>query len=98
MLMTLVFEWDIEKAENNIIKHGVSFEESKSVFYDNNGYMFLDEIHSVTEERYILIGYSQNNRLLFVSYTERNDTIRIISARKATKNERLYYEKNDKNN
>lgn len=96
--MSLTFEWDKEKAENNLIKHGISFEESKSVFYDNYSKMFHDTIHSQSEDRFVLIGYSQNNRLLFVSYTERNDTIRIISARKASKNERLYYEKNNKNN
>ncbi|MFH1050786.1 MAG: BrnT family toxin [bacterium] len=96
--MAIVFEWDMEKAESNLKKHGISFEESKSVFYDNNGYMFADEIHSILEDRFILIGYSQNNRLLFVSFTERNDNIRIISARKATKQERLNYEKNNKNN
>ncbi|MBM2814739.1 MAG: hypothetical protein HW421_1501 [Ignavibacteria bacterium] len=96
--MSSVFEWDIEKSNYNLIKHGISFEEAKSVFKDDYGYLFSDDIHSNFEERYILIGYSKNNRLLFVSYTERNDIFRIISARKATKNERLYYEKINKNN
>ncbi len=91
------FEWHSEKAENNFKKHNVSFEEAKSVFYDYFAYMFSDKAHSNYELRYILIGYSKNNRLLFVSFTERNDVIRIISARKATKQERKYYEAFNKN-
>lgn len=91
------FEWHSEKAESNFKKHNVSFEEAKSVFYDDFAYMFSDEAHSKHEHRYILIGYSKNNRLLFVSFTERNDVIRIISARKATKQERKYYEAYNKN-
>jgi uncharacterized protein len=94
----LLFEWNTEKANINFKKHDISFEEAKTAFYDDYGYVFEDENHSVNEERFVLIGYSKNNRLLFVSFTQRNDVIRIISARKATKNERKYYEEDNKNN
>ena len=90
------FEWHIDKANSNLLKHGVSFDEAKSVFYDIKAKMFADQLHSIDEDRFVLIGYSKNNRLIFVSYTERKDLIRIISARKATKNERLFYEKDIK--
>jgi hypothetical protein len=96
--MPLLFEWDEEKAISNLLKHGISFDESKSVFYDNFAIMSLDIEHSITEERFVLIGYSINNRILYISFTERNNIIRIISTRKSTKNERLLYEKNYKNN
>lgn len=93
--MALSFEWNKEKAEINLRKHGISFEEAKSVFYDILGKTYLDKENSAFESRFILIGFSKNNRMLFISFTERNDIIRIISARKATKNERYKYEKNN---
>ncbi len=96
--MALLFEWDNEKAINNVKKHGVNFDEAKSVFYDTFALISLDVEHSITEERFSIIGYSKSNRILFISYTEKNEIIRIISARKTTKNERLFYEKNIKNN
>jgi uncharacterized protein len=96
--MPLLFEWDDEKAKSNLIKHGISFDEAKSVFYDYFAIMSLDTEHSITEERYALIGYSINNRILYISFTERKNIIRIISSRKTTKNERSLYEKNYKNN
>lgn len=96
--MALFFEWDNEKAINNVKKHGVTFDEAKSVFYDTFALISLDVEHSITEERFSIIGYSKSNRILFISYTEKNEIIRIISARKTTKNERLFYEKNIKNN
>jgi len=96
--MALFFEWDNEKAINNVKKHGVTFDEAKSVFYDTFALISLDVEHSITEERFSIIGYSKSNRILFISYSEKNEVIRIISARKTTKNERLFYEKNIKNN
>ncbi len=92
--MSLSFEWNKVKAEINLKKHGIGFEEAKTVFYDILAKTFLDKDNSKNETRFILIGFSKNNRLLFISYTDRNDIIRIISARKATKNERYNYEKN----
>ncbi len=88
------FEWDETKAAINRKKHGVSFEEAKTVFDNPLALIFDDEEHSVDERREIIIGHSQNNRLLLVSYTERQNTIRIISARIATRREREDYEQN----
>lgn len=88
----LEFEWDSEKAKSNMSKHGVSFEEAKTVFYDDFARMFFDEDHSLDENRFILIGYSNKNRLLVVSFTERNNIVRIISTRKAQRNERKKHE------
>jgi uncharacterized DUF497 family protein len=83
----LNFEWDPNKARKNEIKHGVSFEEAKSVFDDEHARELIDEEHSEREERFTIIGMSIKYRVLFVCYCERNheDTIRIISARKAEK-------------
>jgi len=87
------FEWDHAKAESNLKKHGVSFEEARSVFYDDLAVQFFDE--SLGEEtRFILLGRSNLSRVLVVVHCERgeNDEIlRIISARKATKTERNFY-------
>ncbi len=88
----LSFEWDHKKAEINIEKHGVSFKEASTAFGDSLSLTIADPLHSIDEARSILIGMSYNNRLLVVVHTETNDTIRIISARKATKKERKYYE------
>lgn len=88
------FEWGETKAAINRKKHGVSFEEAKTVFDNPLALIFDDEEHSVDERREIIIGHSQNNRLLLVSYTERQNTIRIISARIATRREREDYEQN----
>lgn len=90
------FEWLEDKAKKNILKHGISFEEASSVFYDYFARISDDSGHSINEERYIIIGNSNLNNLLFVSFTERNNKFRIISARKATRKERKYYEKNNK--
>lgn len=90
------FEWDDKKAASNVRKHGVSFEEAKTVFSDRLAYIFDDEANSIYEEREIIIGHSFNNRLLIVCFTERADTIRIFNARKATKEERKDYEKKSK--
>ncbi len=86
------FEWNPEKAAN-LKKHEVSFEEAKTVFGDFLARIFEDEEHSFEEKRNGIVGYSTENRLLIISYTERaNDTIRIISARETTLRERRKYE------
>jgi len=89
------FEWDEKKAQSNIHKHGISFEEAMSVFYDERAIEFFDDEHSEWEERFLLLGLSRKMNLLLIChcYRESNGTIRIISARKATKNEAKHYEK-----
>lgn len=87
----LQFEWDPEKAKKNLKKHGVSFEEASTIFDDPQFISFLDNEHSDEEERYIPIGISEKLRLLIAAHTERIRRIRIISARKATKNEENFY-------
>ncbi|MEQ1738520.1 MAG: BrnT family toxin [Methyloglobulus sp.] len=86
------YEWDENKTTLNLAKHGVSFDEAVSVFDDPLYVDFYDPDHSFEEHRFILLGQSVNGRLLFVSYMERNDTIRIISARETTPSERKAYE------
>jgi uncharacterized protein len=90
------FEWNPSKASANIKKHGISFEEAKSVFYDDLAIQFFDDDSSKSEERFILLGVSNESNVLIVCHCERQDgeIIRIISARKATKNERTFYEGN----
>ena len=90
------FEWDEDKNKLNIFKHKISFEEAKTVFVDDYSRIFDDIEHSDEEFREIIFGYSNKNRLLVVSFTERNDKIRIISARKVNKNERKLYEEYNK--
>lgn len=90
--MKVSVEWDPAKARTNLKKHGVSFQEASSVFDDLLFITFLDMEHSLDEERYITLGLSQRNRLLLVAHTDREEAIRIISARKATRNERKFYE------
>ncbi len=85
------FEWDTDKADLNFKKHGVSFEEAATVFQDPLFVVFADPDHSLDEDRFIVMGESEKNRLLVVSYTERPPT-RLISARKATRKERKKYE------
>jgi hypothetical protein len=85
-------EWDPRKAKSNIKKHGVSFEEAATALGDPMAVTGADPDHSVVEERYVTFGISQKNRLLVVSHTEKGETIRIISARKASKGEREIYE------
>lgn len=86
------FEWDTNKAAANLSKHGISFEEAKTIFGDPLYIDFYDPDHSDEEERYIRMGESQQGRLLIVSYTERGNSIRLISARKTTRAEREVYE------
>ena len=85
-------EWDDEKAKANQEKHGVSFEEAQTVFDDPLYVDFYDPDHSYDEHRYIIIGQSEQGRLLLVSYTERGDDIRLISSREVTPAERKDYE------
>ncbi len=87
------FEWDESKAQINIKKHGVTFDEAKTAFYDVSALVIDDPEHSDDEERFILLGMSQNARLLVVCHClrESETVIRIISARKATKTESSYY-------
>ena len=89
------FDWDEDKNKANRKKHGIWFEEARSVFDDVNGRLFLDPEHSDHEDRFILIGYNRSSKLLVVVHCHRkaNSVIRLISARKATKKERVYYEK-----
>ena len=87
------FSWNRSKAEINLQKHGVSFAEASTVFDDFWQENYPDPAHSVGEMRYICLGISDKGRVLFVSYTERPDHYRFISAREATKQEaRKYYE------
>lgn len=87
--MDLEFEWDEEKAQLNLKKHGISFEAAARVFGDVNRIEIYDEAHSIQEERYITIGMAGD--VLFVVYTERTSRIRLISARLATTREREMY-------
>ncbi|KJH72575.1 BrnT family toxin [Aliterella atlantica] len=88
------FEWDRQKATTNFKKHGVSFEEARTVFDNPLAVIFDDEAHSIDEPREIIIGHSQQNRLLLIAFTERSSSIYIISARLATGKEREDYEQN----
>jgi uncharacterized DUF497 family protein len=90
----IIFEWDPQKAITNFEKHGITFDEASTVFKDNLSLTIDDPLHSYDEERLVLIGMSYKNRLLVVVHTEREESIRIISARKAVKRERRYYENN----
>lgn len=89
----LEFSWDAEKAKSNQKKHGVSFEEAKTVFYDENARLINDPDHSDEEDRFILLGLSLKLRILTVChcYKSKDAVIRIISARKATKAEHDLY-------
>ena len=88
------FDRDPVKAESNKQKHGVSFEEAQSVFYDEFAVQFFDEEYSESEDRFLMLGVSDAAHLLIVCHCERDqgNIIRIISARKATKNESKYYQ------
>jgi len=93
-LQGMVFEWDENKAQSNLQKHSVTFEEAAEVFFDpfyHTGDASVDE----GEERDFIIGYTFSQRLLLAVYTERNDRTRIISARLATRAERKVYEEAD---
>ena len=93
--MGLLFEWDPNKAERNERLHGISFDEACTTFEDPLSKTIDDPLHSENEERFVLIGQSIRRRILVVVHTEREERIRVISARQATKRERRAYEKDD---
>jgi uncharacterized DUF497 family protein len=88
-----IFEWDPEKAESNARKHGVTFDEASTVFRDPLGLLMPDPDHSLNEERYLVLGMSNRQRLLVVAFAERPPRTRLISARRATPREWRRYEK-----
>lgn len=90
------FDWDVEKEQINIEKHGISFLTATRVFFDENRIEIYDFIHSKDEDRYVTIGAVDDGAfyVLFVVYTERREVIRLISARKAMKSERRLYDQN----
>ena len=92
-MLEIRIEWDSAKADENIKKHGVSFEEAQTVFYDDFAVEFYDDTNSEWEDRFLLLGLSSYIRLLMVChcYRESESVIRIISARKATANETKFY-------
>ncbi|MCZ8308060.1 MULTISPECIES: BrnT family toxin [unclassified Microcystis] len=94
MLLSLLscLIWDQDKANNNIKKHSISFEEAVTVFGDSLAVTILDPDHSVGEFRFLTIGQSKSQKLLVISHTERENEIRLISARLASKQERKNYE------
>jgi len=95
---SFTFEWHEEKAELNFTKHQISFDEAMTVFEDSLAIYSDDEIHSITEERAHIIGMTSLFKLVTISFTDRDDIIRLINARKATKKERKYYESQNKYN
>ena len=89
------FDWDQRKATSNVAKHGTSFEEASTVFQDPFARILDDPGHSSLERREIIVGHSAQAKLLVVSFTEREDVVRIITARPATKLERRDHEEGD---
>lgn len=87
-----LFEWDEKKAKSNLRKHGISFDEAQTVFNDDYSITIPDPEHSVDEARFIILGVSNEHRLLVVVFTERDDRIRLISAREPDRGERKDYE------
>lgn len=98
MAISMEFDWDENKAKINLSKHGVSFDEAKTVFDDPFCDSFYDPDHSYDEDRYIAIGRSVHLRLLIVSYTEHDNVTRLITAREATHREREKYEEGEYHN
>ncbi|MFH1859884.1 MAG: BrnT family toxin [bacterium] len=90
--MGYVFDWNPDKAESNLRKHGVTFEEASTVFGNPLSLLMKDPYHSVEEERYVLLGMSVHQRLLVVAFAERPPLTRLISARQSTRAERRKYE------
>ncbi|HHT9105053.1 MAG TPA: BrnT family toxin [Candidatus Wujingus californicus] len=90
--MDLTFEWDEEKAKENLRKHKIDFTEAKTIFNDPFSITITDPEHSIGEYRYVDIGQSSKGQILVIVYTDRMSNIRIISCRKATKSERRIYE------
>jgi uncharacterized DUF497 family protein len=90
--MALEFEWDPIKADRNLQEHGVSFDEAETIFRDTLSVTIADPDHSESEKRFVDIGMSDSGKLLVVSYTDRRNKIRLISARSASRAERKTYE------
>jgi uncharacterized DUF497 family protein len=86
------FEWDPEKAEQNLKKHGISFDEASTTFEDPLANVYLDPDHSESECRYVMVGMSSSGKTIVISFVERDDRVRIMSARVATRKERRTYE------
>ncbi|NER48056.1 MAG: BrnT family toxin [Symploca sp. SIO1B1] len=86
------FEWDPNKAQSNLKKHGISFNEAATVFGDFLSVTFPDPDHSIGESRYVTIGLSRFSQLLVVAHTDRGNRIRLISARRTTRQEQSFYE------
>lgn len=95
-MSAISFEWDEKKNAANKKKHGISFEEAESVFYDPDALVIDDPDHSDDEERFIILGFSASAKMLVVShcYRDNDQIIRIISARKATRSEEIQYNEN----
>ena len=91
-LMPLTFEWDLRKARSNLAKHGVGFEEASTIFGDSLSLTIPDPERSLAEKRFITMGRAFTGKLLVVVHTDRGDNIRIISARRASRRERKFYE------
>jgi uncharacterized DUF497 family protein len=89
------FDWDKQKAASNLAKHKVSFEEAATVFGDPLSDTFDDPDHSADEKRFLIIGHSEQGKLLFVSHTDDGEIVRIISARESTRGEREKYERGE---
>jgi uncharacterized protein len=89
--MALEFEWDDRKAASNKRKHGVTFEDAKTIFSDPNSLTIPDPAHSTAEDRFVTIGRAATMRLLVVVHSERGDKLRLISARRASRKEREDY-------
>jgi uncharacterized DUF497 family protein len=90
--VSLIFQWDSNKAKTNLKKHGISFEEASTVFGDPHSLTIPDPLHSTNEERFVIIGLSYRLKTLIVAHIERGKVIRIINAREATRQERKSYE------
>lgn len=88
----MIFEWNPQKAKSNAAKHDVSFNEASTIFGDPLANTYDDPDHSINEQRFIIVGHSDKNRLLFVSHTDDGKVVRIISAREVTSGERKEYE------
>jgi uncharacterized DUF497 family protein len=86
------FEWDPDKEQRNIRRHGISFSEAATVFGDPLSWTFPDPAHSIGEYRHLTIGISSFGKTLMVSHADRGENIRLISAREATRREKKYYE------
>jgi uncharacterized DUF497 family protein len=90
--MGIQYEWDPDKAESNTKKHGVSFAEAATVFADTLSMTYYDPDHSEEEDRFITIGLSRSGELLVIGHTDRENRVRIITARRATRREKKFYE------